>query len=313
MLNTHSYATKDISEYTESGNTVKNHRTFDNWYTYGNTIDFHSFIQDKFLCHLNLINDFRTYLDKDDLKICYQPLVDLESGKTVSVEALIRWQHKLAGYISPEIFIPIVEQTDHIHALTYWMLNHTLQQIYEWNLEGINLDVAVNLSMFNLHDEAFPGQVSRLLDKWAINPEKLILEITEGVIMYDPEKTIHVLNQLKNSGVRLALDDFGAGYSSLSHLSKLPISELKIDRSLITDINSNAKNATIVRSTIELARKLGINVVAEGVEDKNTCNILGSYGCDFAQGYYFSKPMNTHDFKSWFKGKPGIFVTALPA
>jgi len=290
----------------EDNNNMNNHESnfhgFANHPPHINTIDFHHYLQEKYLGHLSLIIDLQTYLERDDLNICYQPIIDLETGETTCVEALIRWQHKLAGYISPELFIPLAEQTGHIHALTFWVLNHALQQLHTWKTDGIDIDVAVNLSMFNLNDENFPSQVSSLLDKWSIPPDQLILEITEGVFMYNPEQTIRVLERLNDLGIRLALDDFGTGYSSLSHLARLPISELKIDRTLITDIETNSKNAKIVRSTIELAQELDLKIVAEGVESATVCNILKDYDCDSAQGYYFSKPVNDVEFKSWFIG-----------
>ena len=256
-------------------------------------------IQEQYPDHSSLINDFQAYLESDDLYICYQPLIDLKTGNVTSVEALTRWHHKLAGPISPDIFIPLAEQTGHIHALTNRVLNHTLQRLYAWRQDGINIDLAVNLSMFNLHDEGFPLQVSRLLDNWSIIPDQLILEITEGVLMYEPKLAISVLEKLHDLGIKLALDDFGAGYSSLSYLASMPISELKIDRSLVVDIDKNSKNAMIVRSTIELAQKLGMKIVAEGVEDMVVCNMLKEYGCDFGQGYFFGKPVDEFKFNSW--------------
>lgn len=300
MLNIYRYPKNNSVNNYDKNNHENSYRCMTYHQSSEKTVDFHYYIQEKYLDHLGLINDLQTCLEKDDLNICYQPLIDLETGQPTSVEALIRWQHKLAGSISPEIFIPLAEQTGHIHALTFWVLNRTLQQLHVWKSDNIDIDVAVNLSMFNLHDEGFPSQVCRLLDKWSISPEQLILEITEGVIMYNPEQAIRILENLNDIGVRLALDDFGAGYSSLGHLSRLPISELKIDRSLIMDIDKNHKNAMIVRSTIELAQELGLKIVAEGVENATVCDILREYGCNCVQGFFFSKPVNDVEFKSWF-------------
>ena len=300
MLNTHKYIESSLRENYGINNDTSNHPGLTYCHPGGKTIDFHHYIQEKYLNHLSLINDLQAYLERDDLNICYQPLIDLNTGNTTSVEALIRWQHKLAGTISPEVLIPLAEQTGHIHTLTFWVLNQALQQLHAWKSDGINIDVAVNLSMFNLHDENFPLQVSRLLDKWSIAPDRLVLEITEGVIMHDPEQVIKILGRLNELGIRLALDDFGTGYSSLSHLARLPISELKIDRSLVMDIDKNTRNAMIVRSTIELAQKLGFKIVAEGVENAVVCNILKEYGCHTVQGYFLSKPVNAVEFKSWF-------------
>lgn len=274
---------------------------FENTWDMKNNSSFPAFPDGKYLNYHSLVNDFQSCLERNDLTVCYQPLIDLETGKTTSVEVLIRWNHELAGSISPEIFIPLAEQTGHIYALTFWVLNHALQQLHTWKSDEINIDVAVNLSMSNLHDGSFLLQVSMLLDKWSIPPDQLILEITESVIMYDPDRAIRILGKLNDLGAKLALDDFGTGYSSLSHLARLPINELKIDRSLIIDIDKNRKNATIVRSTIELAQKLGLKIVAEGIEDVVVCNILKEYGCDIGQGYFFSKPVNNTEFKSWIK------------
>ncbi|MGH8119435.1 MAG: putative bifunctional diguanylate cyclase/phosphodiesterase [Gammaproteobacteria bacterium] len=271
----------------------------------GKTINFRDHIRKKNSYQDRLAGDFQAYLESDELDICYQPLVDLEKGTTTGVEALLRWQHKLAGPISPDIFIPVAEQTGAIHALTFRVLDHALRQLHAWETDGICIDVAVNLSMFNLHYENFPLQVARLLKKWSIAPDRLILEVTEGVIMYDPEQATRILEKLDNLGTRLALDDFGTGYSSLSHLARLPIRELKIDRSLIRDIDKNSKNAVIVCSTIELAQKLGLKIVAEGVEDIVVLNILKEYGCATAQGYFFSKPVNQVDFKAWYLNRHG--------
>jgi EAL domain-containing protein (putative c-di-GMP-specific phosphodiesterase class I) len=273
-------------------------------------VNFYHRIQEKYLDHLGLINDLPEYLERDDLNLCYQPQINLETGKTNSVEALIRWQHKLAGAISPDIFIPLAEQSGHIHALTFWVLNHSLHQLQIWKNNNLDIKIAVNLSMFNLHDNNFPNLVARLLDKWTISPEQLILEITEGVIMHEPEHAMKIMSKLCNMGIILSLDDFGSGYSSLCHLSKLPISELKIDRVLVRDINRNSKNETIVRSTIELAKRLGLNVVAEGVENMEICNTLKALGCDTVQGFHFCKPVCSEEIISWlFSSDWGINYT----
>lgn len=264
-----------------------------------NTVYLHRYLQERYISPLKLINDLPEYLERDDMDLCYQPQINLKSGKTNSVEALIRWQHKFAGAISPEVFIPLAEQSGHIHILTFWVLNHALQQLNIWNNNGCAINIAVNLSMFNLHDKNFPVLVSNMLDKWSVPANQLTLEITEGVIMHNPGHTIKILSELYDLGVNLSLDDFGTGYSSLSHVSKLPISELKIDRSLVMDIDKNRKNATIVRSTIELAKCLDLSIVAEGVENIDICNALVASGCDAAQGFYFCKPESCNEITSW--------------
>jgi EAL domain-containing protein (putative c-di-GMP-specific phosphodiesterase class I) len=229
----------------------------------------------------------------------YQPQIDLKTGKTKSVEALIRWKHQTAGPIPPDVFIPLAEKSGHIHALTFWALDRALLQLKEWSYAGIEMNVAVNLSMYNLYDNNFPGLVAGLLGKWSIPARQLTLEITEGVVMHDPVKAIRTLAALRDLGTCLSLDDYGSGYSSLRYLGALPISELKLDRSLVMDIDINRKHAMIVRSTVELAKCLGLSVVAEGVEKKEVCGALSRFHCDMAQGFYFCKPVSGDELTSW--------------
>jgi EAL domain-containing protein (putative c-di-GMP-specific phosphodiesterase class I) len=299
MLNTHQLSYNDFVPDTGIHILSDDITDFIPGLSVNNIVNFHHHIQEKYLYHLSLINDLPKYLERNDLDLCYQPQINLETGKTKSVEALIRWQHKFAGSISPEIFIPLAEQTGHIHALTFWVLNHALEQLQAWKSKDLDIKVAVNLSMFNLHDKNFPLLVTNLLDKWSITPEQLILEITEGVIMHNPDHAIKIMSELCKLGVNLSLDDFGSGYSSLSHLAKLPINELKIDRSLIMGMDKNKRNATIVSSTIEMAKSLGISVVAEGVENMDIHNTLIALGCDIAQGFYFCKPLYYKEFTHW--------------
>ena len=268
-------------------------------YSRDNVVNFDLYLQKQNLCHLKLISDLPEYLARDDLDLCYQPQIDLKTGKTKSVEALIRWKHQFAGLVPPDVFIPLAEKSGHIHALTFWVLNCALRQLTEWKYAGIEMNVAVNLSMYNLYDNNFPGIVADLLSKWSIPAQQLILEITEGVVMHDPIKAIKTLSTLRDLGTCLSLDDFGSGYSSLRYLGALPISELKIDRSLVMDIDTNRKHAMIVRSTVDLAKCLGLSVVAEGVEKKEVCGALSRFHCDMAQGFYFCKPVCGNELTSW--------------
>ena len=251
------------------------------------------------ICLDKIIDDLPEYIEHDELELYYQPQIDVSTGKTRSVEALVRWSHRYAGNIPPYIFIPLAERTGHINKLTDWVLDKALWQMSEWNNSGVTLDVAVNLSVHNFNDSSFPQKVSDLLDKWSVPASQLILEITEGVMIKDTDRVIYLLSLLRESGVRLSLDDFGSGYSSLSYLSNLPINELKIDRTLVMDIDRNSKNSTIVQSIIKLAKSLGLSVVAEGVESLNAYSKLAKFKCDTAQGFYFSKPICCAEFSSW--------------
>ena len=268
-------------------------------YSRNNVVSFDLHLQKQNLCHLQLINDLPEYLACDNLDLCYQPQIDLKTGKTKSVEALLRWKHQSAGSIPPDVFIPLAEQSGYIHALTFRVLNCALRQLKAWKNTGFEISVAVNLSTYNLYDNKFPGIVADLLRKWSIPAQQLVLEITEGVIMHDPMKAIKTLSALRDLGTCLSLDDFGSGYSSLCYLGTLPISELKIDRSLVMDIDKNRKHATIVRSTIDLAKCLGLSVVAEGVEKKEVFSALTKFHCDTAQGFYFCKPVCSEELTPW--------------
>ena len=264
-----------------------------------NIVNFDLHINEQKTCQDKLINDLPVAIDNNELELFYQPQINLNAGKTTSVEALLRWQHRYAGNIPPHIFIPLAEQYGHINRLTEWVLNNALHQLFLWRNCGVNIDMAVNLSVHNFDDLQLPDKISGLLSKWSIPARHLILEITEGVMIKDPAHVIKILKELRAIGVKLSLDDFGSGYSSLSHLSKLPINELKIDRALVTDIEKNRKNSKIVEATIALAKSLGLSVVAEGVESLIACSKLANFKCDTVQGFYFSKPVNQNEFSDW--------------
>jgi len=185
-----------------------------------------------------------------------------------------------------------------IKPLTLWILHESLMQFTKWNYEGFKLGVAVNLSTSGLLDVDFPDTVARALNTHNISPEKLLIEITESAVMMDEDRAMGILNRLANMGVRLSIDDYGTGNFSLSYLSKLPMKELKIDKSFVTDMGSS-NNAQIVQSTIDLGHNLGLEVVAEGVEDAWTLSLLQPLGCDTAQGYYFTRPRDAQEFTTW--------------
>jgi len=229
----------------------------------------------------------------------YQPKADIKTGKVNSVEALLRWQHPEHGLIFPDDFIPLAEHTGLIRPLTLYVLNSALEQSHHWQEQGITLNIAVNLSARNLLDSELPDDVAQLLDTWQVDPSLLKLEITENTIMVDPPKALEVLTKLRDLGVGLSIDDFGTGYSSLSYLRKLPVDELKIDRSFVMSMTQSENDQQIVRSTIDLSRNLGLRVVAEGVETKEIWRDLAELGCDVAQGYYLTRPIPPQELVEW--------------
>ncbi|MGH2557139.1 MAG: putative bifunctional diguanylate cyclase/phosphodiesterase [Actinomycetota bacterium] len=248
---------------------------------------------------LSLAAELRHAMERGEIVVHYQPKADLRDGSLTGAEALVRWNHPVRGPIGPNEFIPIAEQTGLVKPLTLYVLEEALKQVSRWNAQGLDLAVAVNLSARNLLDLELPDQVARLLARWSIPPAKLGLEITESFIMADPIRAKAVVDRLHEMGVVLAIDDFGTGYSSLAYLKRLPIHELKIDRSFVAGMMEDDNDAVIVRSTIELGRNLGLKVIAEGVETQAIWEELGSMGCDVAQGYLLSRPLPPNELVEW--------------
>ena len=199
----------------------------------------------------------------------------------------------------PDEFIPLAERTGLIKPLTMWVLNHALRQCTSWRKEGLTLGVAVNLSAQVLFDLDLPDIIAGALAAHDVAAERLILEITESTIMVDKDRALQILSRLSDMGIRIAIDDFGTGYSSLSYLSKMPVDEIKIDKSFVLDMHENKSNAVIVRATIELGHNLGMSVIGEGVEDAGMLAQLRALGCDAAQGYYLTKPLPSDEFTAW--------------
>jgi diguanylate cyclase (GGDEF)-like protein len=249
---------------------------------------------------LALMGDFRHAIARNELRVHYQPKLNLKTNQIFGVEALVRWQHPELGLIMPDRFIPMAEQTGAVRPLTLWMLERALQQCLEWRRKGTNLIAAVNLSPRNLQDGELPERIRALLDLVGAPAEMLELEITESVIMSDPLRSLQVLTRLNKMGLRLAVDDFGTGYSSFSYLRKLPVHEIKIDKSFIDDMVQH-HDEVIVQSTIELAHNLGLTVVAEGVQDEQTLDRLRALGCDTAQGDYLSVPLDGEGMLQWLR------------
>jgi len=239
---------------------------------------------------LGLVGELRRALEDGELVLHYQPKVDLASGLPAGVEALVRWQHPVRGLLPPGEFIPLAEHTTLIAPLTLHVMDQALAQARRWDAEGTPVAVSVNVSVRNLLDGAFPDHVASLLARHGVPAARLELEITETVLMANPARAMEILARLHALGVHLAIDDFGVGYSSLDYLKRLPVDVIKIDRSFVMHMATDPADAMIVRSTIDLARNLGLRVVAEGVEDAASLETLRGLGCHAAQGYHLGRP-----------------------
>jgi diguanylate cyclase (GGDEF)-like protein/PAS domain S-box-containing protein len=267
--------------------------------------------QDRHSAHrLAMRTELRRAIDEDELVLHYQPKLDMDSGRVCGVEALVRWQHPDHGLILPEGFIPFAEQSGLINHVTTWVLDAVIHQHHLWQQREIRLPVAINLSGRNLQDLAFPAEVERRLANWNIAPNWLAFEITESAIIADPIRALKILTQLNEMGVRLSIDDFGIGYSSLAYLKRLPVDELKIDKSFVIEMNQNESNAVIVRSTIDLGHNLGLRVVAEGVETTEIRQTLERMGCDVLQGIHISPPLTSEALVEWLATRPEATSTS---
>jgi diguanylate cyclase (GGDEF)-like protein len=261
---------------------------------------------------LALIGQLRTAIEDDQLVLHYQPKIALSDGTVEAVEALVRWQHPVHGLLVPDRFIPLAEQTNLIDRLTEWVLARALRDLRSWGIPA--LSVAVNISARNLARKDFASRVLAHLGTAGLSPDRLILELTETALMADPERAADTLRELAHRGVRISIDDFGQGQTSLSYLSQLPIHEIKIDKGFVIDMAVDATHATIVRSVVELGHNLGFRVVAEGVESDLSRLELHSAGCDVAQGYFFARPVPADDMAAWIhawprQGKHSMFTS----
>ncbi|HWE61085.1 MAG TPA: EAL domain-containing protein [Chloroflexota bacterium] len=253
-----------------------------------------------------LTGDLRQALTQEQLVLHYQPKLQLATNRVYGVEALVRWLHPERGLIRPDTFIPLAEQTGLIMPLTQWVLERALQQSHAWSLAGLQLSIAVNLSIQNLEDPQLPDLVAVLLSRYAVAPESLTLEITESTLMADPEPALAVLKRLATIGVRIAIDDFGTGYSSLGYLKQLPVNEVKIDKVFVrglgaTQTASAIKDRMIVRAVTALAHAMGLAVVAEGVEDQAVWELLTDLRCNAVQGNHLSPPLPAADLERWLR------------
>jgi diguanylate cyclase (GGDEF)-like protein len=257
--------------------------------------------------HLSLLGELRRAVERDELRLYYQPKVSLHSASISAVEALIRWQHPVRGLVPPAMFIPFAEHTGYIKLLTRWVIREAMRQCGEWLRQGLRLQVSVNISARDLMNRDLPTEVANVLAEHQVPPGLLCLEITESGFMEDPAHAQRVVDRLAELGVQLSIDDYGTGYSSLSYIMRLPVQELKIDRSFISRMASDAETSTIVRSTIDLGHNLGLRVVAEGVEDLPVWNMLRSLGCDDAQGFFMSRPLDARSLAAWIRANDGYW------
>jgi diguanylate cyclase (GGDEF)-like protein len=250
---------------------------------------------------LSLLSDLRHGIERGELFLHYQPKISLRTGEMTGVEALVRWQHPEHGLIPPNDFIPLAEHTGLIGPLTIWVLNTALAQVKVWADGGRAVSVAVNVSARNLVDDDFAKKVAAALAQHGVPANLLEVEVTESAVMLEPDRATRILNQLHALGVRIALDDFGIGYTSLAQLKTLPISELKIDKSFILAMHSNRDDAMIVRSMVDLGHSLNMKVVAEGVETAHAASMLADYRCDTAQGYHLCRPVQAEALMHWYR------------
>ncbi|MFT4659684.1 MAG: EAL domain-containing protein (putative c-di-GMP-specific phosphodiesterase class I), partial [Ilumatobacter sp.] len=243
----------------------------------------------------------RHAIDSDELFVEYQPVISLHDESIAGVEALVRWEHPLLGQIGPDDFIPVAEESGLIIPIDRWVLDQALRQKIQWAREGVltNVTMAVNLSPLEILDPTLVASVEAALDRSGVNPEELTLEITENFLMHDIERSITVLGQLKEMGVRLAVDDFGTGHSSMMYLKRLPIEVLKIDRSFVAGLGLNANDSSIVRAIISLGAALDLAVVAEGVETATQLEALHALHCDYAQGFLWSPSLSGSELAAW--------------
>lgn len=248
---------------------------------------------------LSLMAELRTAIAVDELVLEYQPKLEL-TGRTVrEVEALVRWNHPGRGLLGPDAFIPLAEQTGVVNEVTLWVARNAAGQAARWRDEGLELGVAINISARDLWHESFADAVLREIAAGGGQPGWLTLEVTESMMMHEPEHSIAVLNRLRDAGIRLSVDDYGTGYSCLAYLARLPVEELKIDKSFVAEMGRSVEAAKIVRSTTGLAHELGLKVTAEGVEDSAALTALQQMGCDAAQGYGISRPQQAAALKKW--------------
>lgn len=253
---------------------------------------------------LSLMSELREGLAQNEFEVYYQPKVSIEKGRIEQVEALIRWQHSIKGFMPPDQFIPLAEETGNIKKLTFWLIEKTFIQCKTWHRQGVPLLISINLSVKDLLNKRLVDYIASMLKEHEVDPAWIIFEIVESAFMYDPENAMKAIHKIKELGVEFSIDDYGTGYSSLSYLKKLPVNEIKIDKSFVQEITRSERVAHIVRSTIELGHNVGMRIVCEGLSDNATYEMLKTFKCDLGQGYFFSQPLSLKEFTQWLKISP---------
>jgi diguanylate cyclase (GGDEF)-like protein len=259
---------------------------------------------------LSLLGELRQAVDNDELRLFFQPKVELASGRIAGAEVLLRWQHPVRGLLGPGAFIPFAEQTGFIRQITRWTLERSLACAAAWLAAGLALPLSVNVTVDDINDENFHLRVANALARHRLPPSLMTLEVTESGFIDDPARAIAMLDALAHLGLHLSIDDFGTGYSSLSHLARMPVHEVKIDRSFIQGLESDAEFAAVVRSAIDMGHSLGLQVVAEGIETETAARRLTDMHCDVAQGFLYAKPMPRAEFERWLEHRPRVPVPA---
>ena len=280
----------DIAMYSAKG-------THDTFRVYEDALNKHS------VKRLSLMAELKEALVEGQLSLYYQPKLTLASNTVSSVECLIRWHHPTQGFIPPDEFIPLAEQTGAIREVTHWALLAALQQQQEWAAQGHRIGVAVNISAVDLVDMRLPAYVGELQTRFGLEQGDLTLEVTESTVMHDPEGAMLALQNLQRMGIKLSIDDFGTGFSSMAQLKQMPVCELKIDKAFVQGLASNRDDQVMVRTLITLADNLSLDTVAEGVEDEESLRILREMGCSFAQGYHLSRPVPAADLDTWLNAR----------
>ncbi len=261
---------------------------------------------------LSLLGELRHAVEHDELRLFFQPKIEFKTGRVTGAEVLLRWQHPTRGLLGPADFIPFAEQTGFIRRLTRWTLDRAIAQGAKWQRAGKPLSLAVNISADDIGDVRLDSRVAGMLSRHQLPPALLTLELTESGFIEDPTRALRMLDAIAALGVNLSIDDFGTGYSSLSHLARMPVHEVKIDRSFVIGLESDAEFAPVVRSAIDMGHGLGLKVVAEGIETDAAAARLRDFGCDVAQGYLYAKPMPLAALEAWLDGKERVPVIAFP-
>ena len=253
------------------------------------------------LKRLELSSNIRQAAEQNQFMLYYQPQINFTTKEITNVEALIRWLHPQHGLIPPDDFISLAEETGHIGLITNWVITQSFKQLADWHDSHHKIGISINISAHDIQNKDILKTIESSLKKYNLDPTFITIEITESSIMLYTNETSAALSKLSELGIKISIDDFGTGYSSLQHLKRMPVNEMKIDRSFVRHMTDNDNDAVIVRSTIDLAHNLGLHVVAEGIEDNETAEILEILGCDYGQGYHIAKPMSKADFNNWLK------------